>query len=355
MRRFAAQSERCFGGDSRYDLQNVAQGFSSRLDASSDDTELLKRICRAYARSASNVEAERSLFGPTSWWKRQRERRLGPVMQALRECDTCALRAMYANFFRDRCSSGLIKAYFEDPIREIHLKSYLGDALYRLDYWLAETGGRHKMAELAGPKVGNPFGVVIDDTLVQYGAEYQHYCAHRVLSCLDGSPKVVGEIGGGYGGMAYFLLRAGAPVRYIGFDLPESLALASYYLMKSLPSARFLLYGEADLTADRLAAFDVVLLPLFEMARVGQGSIGLTFSAHVMGDLSDDAVSQYLDLICRMTTHRLLYLGDSRAADRLVSLGDGHVTLVAGRSTGWNRHEAPEAEEGEYLYRLGRG
>jgi hypothetical protein len=355
MRRLAAQGERRFRGDSRYDLQNVTRGFTSRLDSSSDDTDLLERICRAYARSVSNPEAELPLFGPTAWWKWQREKRLGPVMKALLECDTRVLRAMYANFFRDRCSSGLIKAYFEGPLRNIHLKSYLGDALCRIDYWGEETGGRFTIAELAGPQVGNPFGVMIGGTLVQYGAEYQHYCAHRALSCLAGSPEVIAEIGGGYGGMAYFLLRAGLPVRYVDFDLPESLALASYYLMKALPWARFLLYGETDLTAEALAAVDVVLLPLFEMARMRERSIGLTFSSHVMGDMSDDALSDYLDLICHMTTDRLLYLGESRAGDRLVTFGGGRLTLVEGRSAGWNRHQAPEAKEGEYLYQLGRG
>jgi putative sugar O-methyltransferase len=249
----------------------------------------------------------------------------------------------------------MFETYFEGPVRDVHCRSYMGDALYRIDYWISETSGRFELADLAGPQVGNPFGVVIDGVLVQYRSEYQHYCAHRVLSCLDGRSGAIAEIGGGYGGMAYYLLRDSRRIRYLDFDVPESLALASYYLLKAFPSARFLLYGERDLAAETLAAFDIVLLPLFEMARMPPGSLNLAFSSHVMGDLCDGAMAQYLHLIGRMTTDYFLYLGDSRAVARLNRLGSGRLTLLAGRSTGWNRHAAPEAEEGEYLYRLGRG
>ncbi len=100
--------------------------------------------------------------------------------------------------------------------------------------------------------------------------------------------------------MAYYLLRNGGRIRYLDFDVPESLALASYYLLKAFPSPKFLLYGERDLTAETLAAFDVVLLPLFEMARMPEGTLKLAFSSHLMGDLSDGAMTKYLHLIGRM-------------------------------------------------------
>jgi hypothetical protein len=361
MRRFVSHSKGHFRGDARYDLKNVAEGFASRFDPSSDDTSLLERICKAYARAVSHPESASACYGPTEWWKELRKNCLGPVMRALQEGDVAALRGLYANFFRDRCATGLIgvpygmvDAYFRGPTRDVYFHSYLGDALYRINYWISQTGGRFGLPDLAGPEIGNPFGVSINRTLVRAGSEYQHYCAQKVLSQLETRPSAVGEIGGGYGGMAYYLLRDGVQITYIDFDVPESIALASYYLLKAFPSSRFLLCGEKELTAEALAASDIVLLPLCEMARMPAGSLNLTFSSHTMNDLSDGAMAEYLDHISRMTRDYLLYLGDSRAVERLSRLGGGCLSLLKGRSTGWNRHKAPKAIEGEYLYQLRR-
>lgn len=359
MRRFAHHSEKRFKSDSRYNLANVTEGFASRFDDSSDDTGLLERICRAYARTVSHPRSALTCYEPTEWWNEVRKCCLAPVMQALQEGDVAALRTMYANFFRDRCASGLIgvpygmaKAYFQGPPRDVHRHAFMGDALCRIDYWISQTGGRFGLAELRGPEIGNPFGVSINGTLVRSGSEYQHYCAHKILSRLDTKPSVVAEIGGGYGGMAYYLVRDGGRLTYIDFDVPESIALTSYYLLKAFPSMRFLLYGEKDLTAEALAEFDIFLLPLFEMARMPKGSVNLTFSSHTMSDLSDSAMAQYLAVMTRTTRNYLAFSGDSRAAERLSNLGGGWLKLLEARTTAWNYHKAPKASEGEYLYQL---
>ena len=361
MRRFAARSERHFRGDPRYDLKNVTEGFSSRFDASSDDTALLQRICNAYARTVSHPDSAVACYEPTGWWKALRESSLGPVMQALAQSDISTLRMTYANFFRDRCANGLVgvpygmaNAYFRSGMQDVHRHAYLGDALYRIDYWISQTGGQFDLADLAGPAVGNPFGISIRGTLVRPGSEYQHYCAHEILKRLDRRPSVVGEIGGGYGGMAYYLLRDGWPLAYVDFDVPESLALASYYLMKAFPSRRFLLYGERELTVEALAASDIVLLPLFEMDRMPAGFLKLAFSSHTLGDLSDRAMAAYLASINRMTSGSLICCGDSRGVRKLSRLAGGRLRQLEGRSTGWNTHKTRQANEGEYVYEFCR-
>lgn len=361
MWRFAFHSKRRFRSDSRYDLSNVTKGFAPRLDQSSDDTPLLERICRAYTRAASRSQSEPAYYEPTEWWNEVRRGGLRPVMQALREENIGALGGMYANFFRDPCAAGLIsppygmaKAYFHGPMRDVHRHCYMGDALYRIDYWRSQTGGRFELPALVGPEIGNPFGVFINNNLIPSGSEYQHYCAHKILDRLDAKPSVVCEIGGGYGGMAYYLLRDGGRLIYIDFDVPESIALASYYLSKAFPSFRFLLYGEKELTAGTLAASDVVLLPVFEMGKIPAGSVDLTFSSHTMSELSDNAMAEYLHHIGRMTRDYFLYFGDSRATKRMSRIGGGCLNLTEARSTGWSSYKAPNASEGEYFYQFVR-
>src|SRR6202012_5059924 len=166
MWRFAAHGKRRFRHDSRFRLQNVTEGFRSRLDKSSDDTEMLERICTAYIKTVTDLQSVPNPFKTTEKAEILKQRNLGPVVNALLTRDINSLRRMYSNFFRDPCSAGLLgvpygmsKAYFGRSITDFHRRFYLSHALYRLDYWRSETGDRFYFKDLAGPEIGNPFGV----------------------------------------------------------------------------------------------------------------------------------------------------------------------------------------------------
>jgi len=130
----------------------------------------------------------------------------------------------------------MTKAYFGGTISDLHRRFYLGDALHRIDYWAKQVGSGFSTRDLAGPAIGNPFGITLDGTLIRTGAPGQHYCAHRIMRQLSSESAVVAEIGGGFGGMAYYLLRDRPRLTYLDFDLPESLALTTYYLHKAFPA-----------------------------------------------------------------------------------------------------------------------
>lgn len=346
MWRFADHGARRFRGDPRYDLQNVTDGFRSRLDNSRGDDELLERICAAYVRAVKQQQFAPEIYKASEWWQQVRQGNLGPVAQALLARDINALRRMYRNFYRDPCSSGLLgvpfgmsKAYFGGTIKDFHRRFYLSQVLYRFDYWKAQTQNRFVLRDLAGPGIGNPFGVLIEGTHINVGAEYAHYCAHRIDSLLHSKVATVAEIGGGFGGMAYYLLRDRPKVTYLDFDVPESIALTSYYLIKAFPKLKFLLYGEGQLTADAISQADVVLLPLFELDAMRTGSVDLTFSSHAMSDISSEAMVEYLRQIDRMTRDCFLYVGKERTDDSISDLfdqGSHSFKLSETRSSGWH-------------------
>jgi putative sugar O-methyltransferase len=356
MWRFANHGARRFRGDARYDLQNVTEGFKSRIDDSSDDDALLERICTAYIRAVKQQQSAPSAYQATQWWQQVRHGSLGPVIRALLIKDIKTLRRMYRNFFRDPCSSGLLgapygmsKAYFSGKIKDVHRRFYLSHVLYRFDYWNAQTDGRFALRALAGPGIGNPFGVLIDGTHINVGAEYAHYCAHRIDSMLAPEFATVAEIGGGFGGMAYYLLRDRANVTYFDFDVPESIALTSYYLIKAFPKLKFLLYGEGALTKKTIAQADVVLLPVFELESMPAESIDITFSSHAMSDVSSGAMVEYLKHIDRMTKDYLFYIGKQQTSE-LISGILGHkkdsFKLSETRTSSWHSHKVSGAGVG---------
>lgn len=328
MWRFASYGRRRFQSDSRYDLRSVTDGFASRLDESSDDANIIARICAAWQFSRARYKELGSI--PEDPSPQIPHEGLQPSIRALMGSDTDALGRMYRNFYRDPCSSGLMaapggmaNAYFSSHIRDMYRRFYLAHVLHRLDYWRELTHGKYSLDQLTGPGVGNPFGVVINGTHIAVGAEYSHYCAHRVSSLIDrvASPRpVLAEIGGGFGAMAYFLLRDHQPLSWVGFDTPERIALSTYYLMKAFPQFRFVLYGERPLTRETLLQADVMLLPGIALGEIPAASADITFSSQGLSRLAPGAMRSCLRRVTAITRQSLLYIGYPEASAQIAKI-----------------------------------
>jgi hypothetical protein len=362
-RRFVKESEQHFRGDTRYDLEGVRKGFMSRASEWSDDTRLLERICDAYIKADLARNMAPKTFEATAWWSIKRETGLLAVMHALGTRDIPALNAIYRNFFRDRCSRGLVEAPPRTPImrsralNSLSSRQYLCDLLHRIDYWRAQTGDHFNVSALAIPEIGNPFGADFNGSLVTKGAPYHHYCALRVENELSPGRRRVVEIGGGFGGMAYFLIRSRPKITYVDFDVPESIALTTYYLGKAFPELRFLLYGEKELTNESLSTADVVLMPAFEMEKLPRGSIDVTISSHAISDMSTEAMRVYLELIGRFTQGDFLYTGNAEGTATMAQIldrWDYGFRLMKQRSSEWRKHTHPTFHELECHYSVGK-
>lgn len=362
MHRLAGEGKRRFKGDRRYNLQCVSDGFAKPLAVETDNRALLERIARAYRKAA-----EREPFAPqwrraTEWWEVVRRTNLGPVREALQYADISVLDSMYRRFFRDPCSAGLISvpygmshAFFDGQIRDLHRHYYLSDTLYRLDYWAELVGDGYRLSDLAAPGIGEPFGAVVDGVLIRKGAEYQHYCAHRVREQMDGDAEVVLEVGGGFGGTAYYLLRDRPGLKYLNLDVPESLALAAYFLIKSFPHLKFLLYGEEELTEAAIESADAILMPLWELEKVPTATVNVSFSSHAMSDLAPEAMKDYLVEIGRVTCGSFLCWGNASCRTAISDSVSRCPALF--RSTGmrplrWHQHRGQNGDDIEYSFGL---
>jgi hypothetical protein len=359
--------QRRYADDPRYNLENVTRGFAPHfaqdVAGSSADTALLRRICSAYRKAIEDQPFQPEIYRPTEWWQQVRANSLGPVMRALQTSDLGALREIYRNFFRNPCSSGLVdlpygkaKALSGKAIGDMYRRFYLGDALHRIDTWVKQAGGGFALRDLAGPGIGNPFGVVLDEILIQTGAPYQHYCAHRIMRQLISEQAFVAEIGGGFGGMAYYLLRDRPRLTYLDFDLPESLALTAYYLSKAFPSMTFLLYGEEELSSQTMRRADVILMPLFELPKLPQGSVHVSFSSNAISDLSRESLAEYLRILAHCTRDRFLHIRTSKSSTPLsdeMLRSQLPFRQLETRVANWYTYRHANAVEVESLYRAG--
>src|SRR5581483_427972 len=197
--RRARTGQQRYKDDPRFRLDAVEQGFRPPASSSQPhDEELLRRICGAYRAASHSRAAE--LYTPTQWWAAIRRASLGQVIRALEAGDLDDLHYMYANFFRDRCSDGLVgKNVLLDPslsrtLARVHQSVYLTETLANLETWKILTSNKFGLKDLIGPDTGNPFGVELDGTLVRTGAAYQHYCADRINGLLPDKEAVIVEI-----------------------------------------------------------------------------------------------------------------------------------------------------------------
>jgi putative sugar O-methyltransferase len=327
-----------------------------------DDVLILKRIIAAYKKAKIMQKVSGESFNVSNEWLPIYERQLGPVMKALLSEDLTELRRMYLNFFRDPCSTGLvglpvnIPNLFSGGAIKQKFREYIAcDVAHRYDLWKRRTSNKYTAAVLSAPMVGNPYGYTMDDVFIRAGGDYQHYYAHAIAELAASSEaRTVVELGGGFGGLAYYLLRDNPQVTYVDFDLPEATALASYYLMRCLPNVPIRLYGEAELSAELLATAGFIMMPSFEIIKMPSKSAAVSFNSYSLAEMAPPAIRVYLDEITRITRDYFLHVNHNRnavlSADNF-GVEDCGFKLLNRQLAGWTLGINQQSDEYEYLYR----
>jgi hypothetical protein len=356
------KGKRRFENDPNFRPDLVPDFFVSRSGDPPDDALILKRIIAAYKKAKITQESSGEAFNVSNEWLPIYERQLGPVMKALFSENVTELQRMYHNFFRDPCSTGLVGLPINIPnlfsggaIKQKFREYILCDVLHRYDLWKTRTENKYPAAALSAPLVGNPYGYTRDGVFIRGGGDYHHYYAHAIAELMGSSERqVVIELGGGFGGLAYYLVRDQPQVTYVDFDLPEGTALASYYLMRSLPHVPVRLYGETEMSAETLATPGFVMMPSFEIMNMPSKSAAVSFNSYSLAEMAPAAIRVYLDQIGRITRDYFLHVNHNRNA--VLSADNFEVEkrgfkLVNRRLAGWTLGINPQSDEYEYLYR----
>lgn len=161
-----------------------------------------------------------------------------------------------------------------------------------------------QLAQAAVPldvsNAGNQAGAFIDGVFAGPGSFFNEIYGSLLASLIeDVEHPVVADLGAGYGKLAYFILRDREAFTFIDFDLPETLCLAAYYLMKMWPEKRALLYGEGDIGREDVARYDPVFMPSYEIEKLRPVSVDLFVNKNSPGEMTEDAVRNYVQHIAR--------------------------------------------------------
>ena len=351
-----------FKNDPNYRPDLVPAGFAPHPAPEHDDSAILKRIVIAYQKAKAEQPHTSETFKVSNEWLPIYTRTLGGVMQALQQGNLTELNRMYSNFFRDPCSYGLFgfplniqKHLFKPDSARKYRDIALTDFLHRHDLWKQRTHNAYGMRDLVTPDIGNPYGCMLNGTFIRGGTDYQHYYAQAITSLLPpGKKSVVLELGGGFGGMAYFLVRDNPQAVYIDLDLPETLALASYYLLKAFPDVPATLFGEAELSPETLGHSRIVMMPSFQILKMESKSVDLAFNSYSLAEMSPSAIREYIAELARCTSSHILHVNHNRdailTADNF-GIEDHGFKLINKELAGWTSGINPSSDEFEYLYK----
>lgn len=154
--------------------------------------------------------------------------------------------------------------------------------------------------ELATPAVGNPWGYAIEGTVVAPKACRYHLFARELSGMLAGhSRPTLVEIGGGYGGLAEFLMRRVPEVAWIDYDLPETAVIAAYFHLGARGSGNVVLYGEGSPPRSRadLAPGKSYVMPNYAIRELVAGSADAVVNMFSLSEVGAEPLAAYLERI----------------------------------------------------------
>ena len=138
----------------------------------------------------------------------------------------------------------------------------------------------------------------------------------QIRNVLKTSPnKSILEIGAGSGTTAYWCNRLGlGPIQII--DLPHVAVLQAFYLLKVLPNARVLLYGEEH-TEEKP---DITIYPHWAFSELPRIAPALVFNQDSFAEMAKTEVEKYLHWIINIDATYLLSINHESAATYSIAL-----------------------------------
>ena len=277
------------------------------INPGQDDLEIVRRIFDSFKKMKEDQKQAPEHFSPSSLWQDQLDDSYDHLITGLQENDISKFHYFLANFgtwkkyhgvehntFMRSCMKSLIKRrYLQNDIFYRHLKT-----------WKWFYNNRKPISSLSYPDYGNQVGAYIDGVFVGIGSFFNEIYGSLLSGIVNGTKRpVIADLGGGYGRLAYFTLRNLKEFAFIDFDLPETLCLAAYYMMKVYPDKKVLLYGEEEYSSKAHTKYDLIFMPSYEICKVGSSSVDLFLNKNSLGEMTKNSVNSYIDCIAKSTRY----------------------------------------------------
>jgi len=270
-----------------------------------DDLPLAERIFKSYKKMKLDEEKISVYFKPSSLWQTQLETSYSFLLDSHKNDDLEKFLYFLQNFGNWDTYLGVEnQLFFKKYSNNFLLRNFLLKEIFKGQFDLWKLFNKNQdLGEVGMPNYGNQIGAIIKNNFITMGSFYLHMYAENILNYLDKNHNRILELGGGYGHLAYYVLKKVKNFTYIDFDLPETLTLASYFLSKSFPKKRNFFYGESKFNKTIENDFELIFLPPWEIENLDSNSIDLAINKNSLGEMDPEAAKNYLSHITRTSKY----------------------------------------------------
>ncbi|EKD29069.1 MAG: hypothetical protein ACD_79C00090G0009 [uncultured bacterium] len=214
------------------------------------------------------------------------------------------------NFWRNELGA-IVKEYakFEDIIiRNTNTINYFKQSIGR-NYLIWKDVFQQDDSVLRMDKyIGNPWGCMIKGILIAPKAIRYHTYAMQIKNLLSNHENpMIAEIGGGYGGLPYYLFKELKNCKYFNFDLPETLIICAYYLMLNFPEKKIFLGIELPINKNVIKKYDIFLIPNYNIEMISDKIFDVFFNSFSLSEMSPETNKAYIKEIARTTKYYFLH------------------------------------------------
>jgi len=314
--------------DPRICTKNIVSINTDRfIQPDDEDVKLAKIICESYNYMVKKSKTIEKPYKTGEFWDviiNEKRDFYAPIKKG----DISSASVVLANFFKTSAIGGLWEGGdYTSLMKSFKAKLlFINATLRTYDFWRVLTNesldiinipdGGHPFANkrvltnesldiVNLPNVGNPFGYKIDRNIVSTAQFKLHYHSQQTYNLIRdvGVKPVVAEIGGGFGGIAYYLFKIGFNGTYLGFDIPETLILEEYFLLKTFPDKKILIYnGQECVTLDDINNYDIILMPNFMLKKIPDLCVDIVVNTRSFSEMPIETIEEYMlqiNRICR--------------------------------------------------------
>ena len=274
---------------------------------SNNEKEIVNRIFESFRKMKEDQKEVSNVYLPSSKWQQHLDNDYTNLSVGLKTNDLNKFHFFLSNFGTWKTYHGVesttrIRNNMKSLIRRRYMKNIIFYQQLKIWEWFYDN--RKPISCLTYPNHGNQSGAYIDNEFVGVGSFFNEIYGSILSDLLNDKERpVLADLGGGYGKFAYFILRDINKSCFIDFDLPETLCLAAYYLMKSWPNKKVLLYGEKEYSNNTHDQYDMIFMPSYEICKMTQNSVDLFVNKNSLGEMTKEAVVNYVDHITKSTKY----------------------------------------------------
>ena len=143
-------------------------------------------------------------------------------------------------------------------------------------------------------------------------------------------------------------------LKYYCFDLPENMALQSYFLSSCFPDHKVVLYGECDLANLARIDGDIIILPNFAMEKIPSDFCDLSFNSYSLAEMEPAAINNYVEILCKATKSYFYHINHAvncKMSSDLFPIDFSKFELLQRAPAMWGGNNDQVIDIHEYVYR----